>query len=73
MPHDVEFQGCDAASVFAEVSSAVESEEAQSLWDRLLQEMEKRRVDGAVSYLENEFQRLAESLNVELIRLETEQ
>jgi hypothetical protein len=73
MPHDVEFQGCDAASVFAEVSSAAESEEAQSLWDRLLQEMEKHRVDGAINYLVTEFQGLAENLDRELIRLETEQ
>jgi hypothetical protein len=73
MPHDAEFRGCDAATVFAEVGSAAESEETQSLWDRLLQEMEKRRVDGAVSYLSAEFQRLAESLERELTRLETEQ
>lgn len=71
--HDVEFRGCDAATVFAEVSTAAESEEAQSLWDRLLQEMGKHRVDGAVSYLVAEFEGLAESLNRELTRLETEQ
>ena len=72
MPQDVEFRGCDAATVFAEVSSAAESEETQSLWDRLLEEMAKHRVDGAASYLEAEFQRLAASLDRELTRLENE-
>jgi len=72
MPDDPGFKGCDSATVFAEVSSSAESEETQSLWQRLLQEMEKQRVDGAISYLATEFQQLGERLNRELIRLETE-
>ena len=72
MPQDVEFQGCDATTVFAEVSGAAESEETQSLWDRLLEEMATRRVTGAASYLEAEFQRLTASLDRELTRLENE-
>ena len=72
MPRDVQFEGCDAATVFAEVGSAINSEEMQSLWDRLLGEMGKDRVDGAVSYLSDEFQRLAENLDRELNRLEAE-
>ena len=32
MPRDVQFEGCDAATVFAEVGSAIDSEEMQSLW-----------------------------------------
>ena len=72
-PRDLKFRHCDAASVFAEVSRAAQSEEAQSLWDRLLQEMKRHHVDGAANYLENEFKSLAESLDRELTRLETEQ
>jgi hypothetical protein len=70
MPHDVKFEGCDAATVFAEVSNAAQSEETQSLWDCLLQEMEKDRVEGAVNYLEGEFERLAQRPDRELTRLE---
>ena len=73
MPHDLEFKNCDAATVFAEVSSSIEFEVTQSLWDRLLQEMGEHRVDGAVSYLVTEFRRLAAILDRELTRLELEQ
>jgi hypothetical protein len=38
MTDDPGFKGCDTATVFAEVSSTAESEETQSLWDRLLQD-----------------------------------
>jgi hypothetical protein len=72
MTPDAEFPRCDAASVFADVSIATQSEEAQSLWSRLLEEMEQHRVNGAVSYLVHEFQRLAERLDRELTRLESE-
>lgn len=71
MPHDAKFEGCDTTTVFAEVSEAAESDEAQSLWERLLQEMDKRRVEGAISYLATELQQLGERLNRELTRLET--
>lgn len=70
MAEDAEFRGCDATTVFAEVTSGTDSEEAESLWSRLLEEMAKHRVDGAVGYLEAEFQRLTEILDRELKRLE---
>jgi hypothetical protein len=69
----MEFKGCDAATVFEEVRKNTGTQEARSLWNRLLQEMERAGVDGALSYLEVEFQRISENLERELVRLEADQ
>lgn len=68
-----EFKDTDAATVFGEVSKNTETEEARSLWNWLLSEMQRKGVDGAVSYLEGEFQRIGDNLNRELARLEADQ
>jgi hypothetical protein len=39
------FKDTDAATVFDEVSKRTESEEARSLWDRLLSELERKGVN----------------------------
>ena len=69
MPEEVKFKNCDRAAVFAEVRRKTETQEARSLWNRLLPEMERNGVDGAVSYLEGEFDRIGERLEQELARL----
>jgi hypothetical protein len=67
------FKDTDTATVFDEVSKRTETEEARSLWDRLLSELERKGVSGAASYLESEFQRIGGDLNNELARLEADQ
>ena len=73
MTEVMEFKDTDAATVFEEVRRNTETEEARSLWDRLLSEMQRKSVDSAVSYLEVEFQRIGDNLDRELARLEAEQ
>jgi hypothetical protein len=70
---DASFKDTDAATVFDEVSKRAETEETQSLWDKLLTEVERKGVGGAVSYLESEFQRIGDDLNREIARLKTGQ
>jgi hypothetical protein len=60
MPDELEFKDCDTATVFAEVRRETETQEARSLWNRLLGEIERNGVDGAVTYLEGEFDRIGE-------------
>jgi hypothetical protein len=69
MPEDLEFKDCDTAAVFAEVDRKTETQEARSLWNRLLPEIRRNGVDGAMSYLEGEFDRIGERLEWELARL----
>jgi hypothetical protein len=73
MADGLEFENCDTATVFAEVGRKTETQEAQSLWNRLLPEMERYGVGGAVSYLEGEFDRVGEQLGRELARLAADQ
>jgi hypothetical protein len=73
MPEDLEFKDCDTAAVFAEVGRKTETQEARSLWNRLLPELKRNGVDGAVSYLEGEFDRIGEQLERELARLTDDQ
>lgn len=73
MPTDVEFKDCDTDRVFEDVSRNCSSDETRSLWNRLVQEMDAKNVDGAESYLSTEFQRLRETLDQELSRLEVGQ
>jgi hypothetical protein len=68
-----EFKDTDAATVFDEVSKKTETDEARSLWDRLLSELERKGVNGAASYLESEFKRIGDDLNRELMRLRADQ
>lgn len=67
------FKDTDAATVFDEVSKKTETEEAQSLWVKLLAELGRKGVSGAVSYLESEFQRIGDDLDREIARLTAEQ
>lgn len=69
MPDIPPFQGCDAETVFREVASKVRSPEERTLWNRMLEEIKRNGVDGAVSYLEGEFTRVKEELSQELNRL----
>jgi hypothetical protein len=73
MPEDLEFKDCDTAAVFAEVGRKTETEEARSLWNRLLPEIMRNGVDGAVSYLDGEFDRIGEQIERELVRLAADQ
>ena len=73
MSERIEFKDCDTATVFEEVRKGTGTAEARSLWNRLLQEIDRKNVDGALSYLEGEFQRIAENLDRELTRLEADQ
>ena len=73
MAEAIKFDGCDAATVFAEVGKAAGTTEKRSLWHKPMQERRRKGVDGAVSYLEGEFQRIADSLDRELTRLEANQ
>ena len=68
----VPFEGCDAASVFSEMTSQVHSAEGRTLWTRMLQEVHRKGVDASISYLESEFARVKEDLSRELDRLESE-
>jgi hypothetical protein len=54
---------------FAEVRRKTETEEARSLWNRLLPEIERNGISGAVTYLEGEFDRIGEQLDRELARI----
>lgn len=73
-PNDLEvFKGCDAETVFEGVRSAVNTPESRTLWNRMHEELRRNGVDGAISYLEGEFTRIAESLRRELTRIEAEQ
>jgi hypothetical protein len=73
MSAEVEFKDCDTTKVFDDVSRNCDSDETRSLWNRLIQEMSAKKVDGAESYLAAEFQRLRENLEQELDRLEADQ
>jgi hypothetical protein len=73
MAKQLKFKDCDTAAVFAEVGRKTETQEARSLWNRLLPEIERNGVDGAVSYLEGEFDRIEEQLDRELARLAADQ
>jgi hypothetical protein len=73
MAEELKFKDCDTAAVFAEVRPKTETQEARSLWNRLLPEIERNGVDGAVSYLEGEFDRIGEQLDRELARLAADQ
>lgn len=73
MAKELEFKNCDTATVFAEVRRKTVSEEARSLWNRLLPEIARDGIDGAATYLEGEFDRLAEQLHRELARLAADQ
>jgi hypothetical protein len=67
------FKDCDSATVFDQVRKRASTQEARSLWNRLLQELERNGVDGAANYLDVEFRRMAENLERELTRLEVDQ
>ena len=45
----VPFEGCDAASVFSEMTSQVHSAEGRTLWARMLQEVHRKGVDASIS------------------------
>ena len=73
MAEEPKFKNCDTAAVFAEVGRKTETQEARSLWNRLLPEIKRNGVDGAVSYLEGEFDHIGEQLEQELVRLAADQ
>lgn len=64
------FEGCDSEHVFAEVERTIQSSEIRTLWRRLQEEMDRKATGAAITYLEGEFQRIRESLNQEMKRLE---
>lgn len=68
-----DFGGCDATTVFEDVLQSTVSDESRSLWQRLLVEMQRKGVDGALSYLEAEVARIGENLDRELTGLEASQ
>ncbi len=72
MAHVSSFDGCDAETVFGEVAKKVQSTEARTLWYKMLEEIKRNGVDGAVSYLEAEFTQIKEELCREIDRLKSE-
>lgn len=72
MPNLDIFDGCDSETVFDGVRKSANTSEARALWSRMQQEMKRKGVDGAISYLEAEFTRITEHLRRELPRLDTD-
>ena len=69
MPKDFQFEHCNVEQVFAEVGKQVQSSEVRTLWGCMQEEMERRGVGAAVTYLEGEFTRLNEELTREIQRI----
>ncbi len=64
------FEECDSERVFAEVGKHVDKAETRTLWGRLQEEMKRKGVGAAITYIEGEFTRIRESLTREIDRLE---
>jgi hypothetical protein len=72
MAHVPGFEGCDAETVFSKIVTKVQSTEARTLWGKLLEEIKRNGVNGAVSYLETEFTQVKEDIRREIDRLKSE-
>ena len=72
MPELDIFNGCSAETVFDGVRTSANKSDSRALWSRMQQEMKLKGVDGAISYLEAEFTRIAEHLRRELARLDAD-
>lgn len=70
MPKDPRFVGSDAESVFKQVSQIVRSSEARSLWERLRDEMRKKKTPAsAAEYLRSSFTEISKRLEKEIERV----
>lgn len=72
MSETLQFKGCDSETVFSDVTANARSVEARKLWVRTFDELKRNGVDGAVGYLEEEFNRIRDDLRAEIQRLESE-
>ena len=60
------FEGCDADAVFAEISKRFSSSEARALWERLRDEIGRKNIRAAQTYLDGEFSRLKQELETKI-------
>ena len=70
---DPVFKECSSEHVFSQVTSQVVTPELRTLWARMQEEMSRKGVDAAASYLGGEFTRLKTELRQELALVDLEQ
>ena len=64
------FENCDSEHVFANLEKNIVSSEIRTLWGRLKDELERKDVGAATTYLDGEFQRIKESFARDIHHLE---
>ena len=70
MARDPRFSECDAEAVFASIAKAPMTPEAQSLWDRLREELRAKKTPAAaMEYLRSSFAEIAQRVERELSRV----
>ena len=69
MDEVLKFQDCDSQTVFAEVTNKAHSSELRTMWTRLLTELQRNSVAGAISFLDAEFDHIRDDLETEVRRL----